>query len=70
VSCWAEFTGQIPVVGQDPFNGDATLSEPRDGTLQHTDRGGCFLVGADPGIGHAGVIIDDDVHEGYSDVGR
>ncbi len=57
------------VVGEDPFDGDAMIGEPGDGSLEHTDRGGGFLVGADLGVGHAGMIVDDGVQERSSDPG-
>jgi hypothetical protein len=45
------------------------IGEPRDGALEHADGGDRLFIGADLGVGHAGVIVDDGVQEGYSDLG-
>ena len=49
------------VVGEDPFDGDAVVSEPCDGAFEHADRGDCLLVRADLDVGDAGVVVDDGV---------
>lgn len=54
------------VVGEDPFDGDAVGGEPGDGSAQHSDRGGRGFVVVDLGIGDAGVVVDDGVHERMS----
>jgi len=58
-----------PVVRQDSFDGDATLSEPRHRAAQDTDCGDGFLVGLNLGVGHPGMIVNDCVQECNSDPG-
>ena len=56
-------------VGEDPFDGDAVVSEPCDGAFEHADRGDCLLVRADLDVGDAGVIVEHGVQERGADVG-
>jgi hypothetical protein len=51
------------VVGEHAFDGDTAVGEPGDSPLQHTDGGVGLLVGADLGVGDAGVVVDDGVQE-------
>jgi hypothetical protein len=51
------------VVGEHSLDRDAALVEPRHRSIEHADRGGGLLIGADLGIGQAGLVIDDGVHE-------
>src|SRR5690606_28612780 len=57
------------VVGQNALHNDSVFGEPRRGPLQHADRRGGFLIGADLGVGHPGVVVDDGVYERDSDLG-
>lgn len=70
-ACPAPGVGLVcrPVVGEDSFDDDATLGEPGDGALKYADGAQRLLIGADFGVGHAGVIVDDVVYERYSDPG-
>ena len=51
------------VVGQDPFDGDSAIGEPRDGAFQGADCGGGLLVRADLDVGKSGVVVDDGMQE-------
>ena len=51
------------VVREDTFDGDAAVGEPGHCSTEDTDRGFGSLVGADLGVGEAGVVVDDGVHE-------
>src|SRR5690348_9383001 len=51
------------VVGQHPPGGDAAVGEPSHRSAQYRGRGGRGLVVVDFGVGDAGVVVDDRVHE-------
>ena len=52
------------VVGQDSFDSDAVVGEPRDGAVEDADSGFGLLVSTDLDVGDSGVVIDDRVEEG------
>jgi hypothetical protein len=65
VSAWVHYhSGER--LGKDVSAG-LNLLTGRQLAAVHTDRGGSLLVGADLGIGQAGVIVDHGVHERNSD---
>jgi hypothetical protein len=57
------------VVGQDPLDGDTAFGEPGHGPVEHTGSGEGLLVVVDLGVGHAGVVVDNGVHEARPDFG-
>lgn len=44
-------------------------AKPCDSALEHADGGERLLIAADFGVGHAGMVVDDGVHECNSDLG-
>lgn len=58
-----------PVVREHPCDGHTAVGEPRDGALEHSDRGDGLLVGAALDAGNTRVVINDGVEERGPDVG-
>ena len=51
------------VVGKEALDIDAVAAVKRDRALQKRDRGRCFLIAEDFGVGEAAVVVDADVDE-------
>jgi len=51
------------VVGEDALDLDAVAAVEGDRAVQERDRGCCFLVSEDLGVGEAAVVVDADVDE-------
>jgi len=60
------FVGRA-VIGENPFDGDAAGSEPRDCPAQHSDRCRDRFVVVGLGMGNPGAVVDDGVHERLTD---
>jgi len=55
------------VVGEDAFNGDPAVGEPRDCPQDNADSGDGGLVVVDLGIGDAGMVVDHRVDERHAE---
>jgi len=51
------------VVGHQSLRADLVFGEAAERSLEERDHGRCFLVVVDLGVGEAGMVVDDRVHD-------